>query len=235
MPVGEELPAAGLRPRRERLHRAARPTARGVEVVVVPDQRPPPAARALRAVGRQRLRRPADAREGQGQVHHRPHLGGRAVAQVPRPPREHLAATSSSAPSTPSPARPAGQGPARRRDQAASPTSPSTTTRPARAGWPSATRTTARARPASTPPWSPASATPRSSSPAASPASTRPTSRSRACCRSPSPTRPTYDQIGEDDRISILGLADLAPDEPVRCQHHQARRHHGRLRGASTR
>ena len=56
------------------------------------------------------------------------------------------------------------------------------------------------------------------SSPAASPASTRPTSRSRACCRSPSPTRPTYDQIGEDDRISVLGLADLAPDVPVRCQ-----------------
>lgn len=27
----------------------------------------------------------------------------------------------------------------------------------------------------------------------------------------------TYDQIGEDDRISILGLADLAPDTPVRC------------------
>ena len=37
--------------------------------------------------------------------------------------------------------------------------------------------------PASTPPWSPASAAPRSSSCAASPASTRPTSRSRACCR----------------------------------------------------
>ena len=28
----------------------------------------------------------------------------------------------------------------------------------------------------------------------------------------------TYDQIGEDDRISILGLADLAPDRPVHCQ-----------------
>ena len=35
----------------------------------------------------------------------------------------------------------------------------------------------------------------------------------------------TYDQIGEDDRISVLGLADLAPDEPVQCQHPQARRH----------
>lgn len=26
-----------------------------------------------------------------------------------------------------------------------------------------------------------------------------------------------YDQIGEDDRISIVGLADLAPGKPVRC------------------
>ena len=28
----------------------------------------------------------------------------------------------------------------------------------------------------------------------------------------------TYDQIGQDDRISVLGLADLAPDMPVRCR-----------------
>jgi len=28
----------------------------------------------------------------------------------------------------------------------------------------------------------------------------------------------TYDQIGEDDRISVLGLADLAPDRAVRCR-----------------
>ena len=28
----------------------------------------------------------------------------------------------------------------------------------------------------------------------------------------------TYDLIGEDDRISVLGLADLAPDVPVRCR-----------------
>jgi aconitate hydratase len=28
----------------------------------------------------------------------------------------------------------------------------------------------------------------------------------------------TYDQIGEDDRVSVLGLADLAPDQPVRCR-----------------
>ncbi len=28
----------------------------------------------------------------------------------------------------------------------------------------------------------------------------------------------TYDQIGEDDRISVLGLASLTPDTPVRCR-----------------
>ncbi len=28
----------------------------------------------------------------------------------------------------------------------------------------------------------------------------------------------TYDQIGEDDRISILGLADLRPDAPLQCR-----------------
>jgi aconitate hydratase len=28
----------------------------------------------------------------------------------------------------------------------------------------------------------------------------------------------TYDQVDEDDRISVLGLADLAPDQPVRCR-----------------
>ena len=27
-----------------------------------------------------------------------------------------------------------------------------------------------------------------------------------------------YDLIGEDDRISVLGLASLAPDTPVRCR-----------------
>jgi aconitate hydratase len=31
----------------------------------------------------------------------------------------------------------------------------------------------------------------------------------------------TYDQIGEDDRISVLGLAELTPDVAVRCQIHK--------------
>ena len=39
----------------------------------------------------------------------------------------------------------------------------------------------------------------------------------------------TYDQIGEDDTISVHGLADLAPDAPVRVHDPQARRHHDRV------
>ncbi len=31
----------------------------------------------------------------------------------------------------------------------------------------------------------------------------------------------TYDQIGEDDRISVLGLAELAPDRNVQCRIHK--------------
>ena len=31
-----------------------------------------------------------------------------------------------------------------------------------------------------------------------------------------------YDQIGENDRISVLGLAELAPDKPVACRLHHA-------------
>jgi aconitate hydratase len=33
--------------------------------------------------------------------------------------------------------------------------------------------------------------------------------------------RATYDEIGETDRISILGLADLTPDRPVACEIHK--------------
>ena len=32
----------------------------------------------------------------------------------------------------------------------------------------------------------------------------------------------TYDEIREDDRISVLGLAGLAPDVPVQCRLHHA-------------
>src|SRR3546814_2922223 len=33
--------------------------------------------------------------------------------------------------------------------------------------------------------------------------------------------RAVFDQIGEDDRISVHGLRDLAPDVPVRCTIHK--------------
>jgi aconitate hydratase len=32
----------------------------------------------------------------------------------------------------------------------------------------------------------------------------------------------TYDEVQEDDRISVLGLADLAPDKNVQCRLHHA-------------
>jgi aconitate hydratase len=32
----------------------------------------------------------------------------------------------------------------------------------------------------------------------------------------------TYDAIGQDDRISIVGLAELAPGRPVECVLHRA-------------
>ena len=41
----------------------------------------------------------------------------------------------------------------------------------------------------------------------------------------------TYELIGEDDQLSVLGLADLAPGQPVTAEIVQARRHHDRLRG----
>ena len=116
-PVGEVLPAtAASTPARTRFTRPAGRRLAASRSSVEPDQRPPAAARAVPAVGRQGLRRPAGADEGPGQVHHRPHLGGRPVAQVPRPPREHLR--------QPLPRRRQrlhrrgrrGQGPARRRD-----------------------------------------------------------------------------------------------------------------------
>ena len=50
-PVGEDLPDAGLRPRRGQASWRRRPTARGVEVGRRPHERPPPAARAVRRRG----------------------------------------------------------------------------------------------------------------------------------------------------------------------------------------
>eukprot|EP00166_Cyanidium_caldarium_P003126 ctg_302.g131 len=55
-----------------------------------PTERPPAAAAAVRSVGRPRYRARRHPHQGARQVHHRPHLHGRPVAQVPRPPGQHL-------------------------------------------------------------------------------------------------------------------------------------------------
>ena len=96
-PSADELPAKGFDPGESGFQSRRPPTASTVEVVVAARLRAARAARAVPGVGRQRLHRAAGADEGGGQVHHRPHLAGRPVAAVPRPPHQHLAATCSSA------------------------------------------------------------------------------------------------------------------------------------------
>ena len=89
-PVGIDLPARRLRSGYRRLP-SRRPTTRRMSRSwSIRTSRTAAAARAVPRVGRPRLHRPARAAEGEGQVHHRPHLRGRQVAHLPRPPREHL-------------------------------------------------------------------------------------------------------------------------------------------------
>ena len=232
-PVGEELPGAGLRPRRDaassappdrRHRRRGRGRPRRATGCSCSSRSPPWDGKDYdRAAG------PA---QGAGQVHHRPHLGGRPVAEVPRPPREHLAATSSSARSTPSPARPA-QG----KDPLDGETKPfpeiakhyheagiglgGHRRRELRRGLVPRARGDGAALPQR-----PRSILVRSF------ARIHETNLKKQGVLPLTFADPaTYDQIGEDDRICVLGLADLAPDTPVRVHDHQARRHHGRLRG----
>ena len=108
-----------------------RPTAAAVSVVVDPSQRPAAAARALRRLGRPGLHRPARADEGAGQVHDGPHLGRRPVAASTAVTSRTSAATCSSARSTPSPGRPARARTSSTARPGATRRSPSTTTRPA--------------------------------------------------------------------------------------------------------
>ena len=103
-------------------------------------------------------RRPAGAVKAQGKCTTDHISAAGPVAQVPRPPREHLGQPLPRRRQRLHRRRRRGQGPARRRDPRRSPTSPSTTRGRPALGAPSATRTTARARPASTRPWSPGSA-----------------------------------------------------------------------------
>ncbi len=82
--------AGGLRPGRGHLRRPRPTTAGTVEVKVSPTSDRLQLLEPFPRMGRQRLRGPPGPGEGAGQVHHRPHLDGRPVAQVPRPSREHL-------------------------------------------------------------------------------------------------------------------------------------------------
>ena len=136
--------------------------------------RPARAARAVPGVGRQRHPRAARAAEGQGQVHDRPRLARGQVADVPRPPHEHLA--------EPVPRRGqrvrrrrAGHGRrrARRFGQAAARSRPRLQGARASSGSRSATRTTAKDRRVSTRRWSRATWAAARSSPARSRGSRR--------------------------------------------------------------
>ena len=86
-----------------------------------------------------------------------------------------------------------------------SPTSPSTTPRRASAGWRSATRTTARGRHVSTRPWSRGSATARRSSPGRFARIHETNLKKQGVLALTFADPATYDEIGEDDRISIVG------------------------------
>ena len=82
----------------------------------------------------------------------------------------------------------------------------------------SATTTTARARRASTRRWSRASAAASRSSPRSFARIHETNLKKQGLLPLTFADRATYDEIGEDDRISILDLASLAPDRPVPCR-----------------
>ena len=97
-----------LRPRRGHLPGRRRPTAPASRSTVDPASDRLQLLEPFTAWDGKDYHGPAGAHEGPGQVHHRPHLRRPGPwLQVPRAPGQHLAATSSSAPSTPSTARPA--------------------------------------------------------------------------------------------------------------------------------
>ena len=223
-PDGEQLPSQGFDPG-ESGFVAPPADGAGVEVDVAPDSE------------RLQLLEPFAPWDGNdyvelpvlmkatGQVHHRPHLGGGPVADVPRPPREHLR--------QPVPRRHQRLPPGRRVEagHGKDPLDGETRTYPdiarhlprARAwpGAPSATRTTARAARASTPPWSPGSGAAKVIF-ARSFARIHETNLKKQGVLALTFADPaTYDVIGEDDRVSVLGLADLTPDVPVRCALHK--------------
>ena len=176
-----------------------------------------PGARAVRRLGRRGLLRPARALEGPGQVHHRPHLHGRAVAALPGPPGEHLRQPVPGGGERLHRGGRRGQEPARRLHRVV----------------PRRRRRLPRRRPALG-----GGGRPQHRRGLVAGAR-RMEPRFRGCAaviaRSFARIHETnlkkqgvlaltfadpedYDCIGEDDRISVLGLADLAPGAPVRIQ-----------------
>ena len=151
-------------------------------------------------------------------MHHRPHLRRRPVAQVPRPPREHLG--------QPLPRRHQrlhrsdrrGQGPDSTARPGRSPRSPSATHEARyRLGARSATSNYGRGLVREHAAMEPRFRNGRVIF-ARSFARIHETNlKKQGLLPLTFADQATYDEIGEDDRISVLGLADLAPDTPVRC------------------
>ena len=173
-PVGEILPEKGFDPGDSGFI-APPADGRGVSVVVDPSSDRLQLLEPFAPWDGQDYARPARADEGTGQVHDRSHLGRRQVAQVPRSPREHLRQPVHRCGERVHRGDGRGQGPDRRRDPEL-PGDRSSLRRGRHLLVRHRRRELRRGlEPWSTRRWSPASAMRRSSSPAASPASTRPT------------------------------------------------------------
>ena len=176
-------------------------------------------------VGRQGLRRPARAAEGEGQVHDRPHLGrgqvAHATAATSRTSRGNLFLGVDQRVHR---RDRRGQGSARRRDTLVPRHREALRRGRVSRGARSATRTTARARRASTRRWSRGSAT-------AVVIFARSFARIHETNLKKQGLLPltfadpaTYDQIGEDDRISVLDLAVARARHAGAVHDHEARR-----------
>ena len=157
-----------------------------IEVAVSPDQRSAAAVDPVRRAPARPLPGDAAPAQDQGKDHDRPHLAGRAVAQVPRTPRpdqrQHVHRRHQRLHRRPRGDPQSGH----RRDRIGRCRKwPARSRRKGSSGWWWATRTTARGRAASTRRCRRASWARARSSRGPSRAFTRPISRSRACSRSP--------------------------------------------------
>ena len=171
--------------------------------------------------------------EGHGQVHDRPHVARGAVAPVPRPPHEHLA--------EPVPRRDqrvrARRRRARRRlrDGAGvrSPTSPASTRTRASSGSPSVTRTTAKARRASTRRWNRGTWAGGRCSCARSPGSHEANLKKQGVLPLTFADPADYDKIRADDASTSSGSPTSRPGSRVTRRAAPRRRHDRRVRGES--